>query len=70
MIIRRPGQPPTQPEVNLYLDELRKSSIANMYGAAPHVANAFGIDRPAAQRMLAEWMRTFTERHTTTGGKP
>jgi len=49
----------TQAEVNDYLDALRQSGVTNMFGAAPYIAQNFGISRSDARKMLSEWMRTF-----------
>jgi hypothetical protein len=46
-----------------YLDELRTSGETNMFGAAPYLARDFGIAPTEARKLLAEWMRTFSERH-------
>ncbi len=45
-----------------YLDELRESGVTNMYGACPYLEQAFGLPPKAAREVLAEWMRTFSER--------
>ena len=42
-----------------YLVKLRDSGITNMFGAAPYVANAFGISKKEASRVLVEWMKSF-----------
>ena len=42
-----------------YLDALRESGIVNMFGAAPHVACAFGIDIKTARSVLSDWMKDF-----------
>ena len=54
---------PTQERVNIYLDDLRESGITNMYGAGSYIQDTFGLDMKTAHAMLAEWMRTFAERH-------
>lgn len=53
----------TSPEVLEYLDALRESGETNMFGAARYVADAFGCSMEVARANLAEWMRTFSERH-------
>jgi len=50
-------------EVFAALDELRESGKINMYGAAPYVAEWFGVDKIQARYLLGEWRRTFSERH-------
>ena len=57
--------PEIKEEWLLYLDNLRDSGITNMYGAAPYLAGSFGIDKSKARDVLAYWMKTFEERHST-----
>jgi len=40
-----------------YLCELRDSGAVNMFGAAPYLAEEFGLDRREAKQVLLEWMR-------------
>ena len=47
----------------VYLDNLRKSGATNMFGARPWLADAFGLDKDAAGKILSYWMKTFGERH-------
>lgn len=43
-----------------YLDELRESGVTNMFGAAPYVQKAFGIeDKEEAREIVQAWMKTF-----------
>ena len=53
----------TQEEVNEFLDRLRESGDTNMFGAAPYIQSAYGLDRHTASDMLVEWIRTFSARH-------
>ena len=46
-----------------YLDELRESGVTNMFGAAPYLAEEFGIDIRVARQVLSYWMKTFGVRH-------
>ena len=50
-------------EVFEYLDELRESSVTNMFGASPFLISRFGFDRKKARELLQEWMKTFETRH-------
>lgn len=43
----------------LYLEELRKSGVTNMYGATPYLESAFGIDKHEASIILADWMKNY-----------
>jgi hypothetical protein len=40
-----------------YLDLLRDSGVTNMFGAVPYLVRDFGLSRPAATKVLGEWMR-------------
>lgn len=42
-----------------YLDTLRESGVTNMFGAAPYVAEKFGLDKTLARAVLSAWMETF-----------
>jgi hypothetical protein len=48
-----------------YLDELRESAVTNMFGAAPWLARAYGLDVETARKYLSFWMATFSERHAS-----
>ena len=52
-----------QEKVNLFLDKLRESGSINMFGAAPYVSEAFGVDKYEARDLVKNWMQTFDERH-------
>lgn len=43
----------------VYLEELRRSGITNMYHAAPYLASAFGLTNGEAVEILAEWMQNY-----------
>lgn len=51
-----------------YLDELRRSSVTNMYGARPYLMDAFDMDeddrdaQTMANEILGDWMKTFSAR--------
>ena len=42
-----------------YLEDLRDSGQINMFGAAPYVAEAFGINKYQAREILSEWMNNY-----------
>ena len=50
-------------DVFLYLDELRESGVTNMYGAGSYIQEEFQVSKQEANKLLAEWMNTFAERH-------
>lgn len=41
-----------------YLSDLRDSGVTNMFGAAPYLANEFGLDKRTAREILAKWMKS------------
>lgn len=53
---------PTQEDVNVFLDAVRKAGIVNMFGAAPIIQEQFGISKREARDFLLTWMDTFSER--------
>ena len=40
-----------------YLNMVRDHGSINMFGAAPYLAEEFGLDRREAKQVLLEWMR-------------
>lgn len=42
-----------------YLDELRESGTINMFGAAPYLADHFGMDMKYAREIFHDWAKTF-----------
>lgn len=47
----------------VFLDELRKSGVTNMFGSAPYVQAAFRMPREKASATVAYWIQTFEQRH-------
>ena len=46
----------------IYLEELRRSGITNMFGAVPYLTAEFedeGMTRKQASEILADWMRNY-----------
>ena len=43
----------------IYLEELRKSGVVNMYGATPYLEGQFGLSHDEARKILADWMRNY-----------
>lgn len=50
-------------EVLEYLDDLRDSSVTNMFGAAEYLVDEFGFEKKVARAVLFFWMNYFGERH-------
>ena len=46
--------------VFVFLVELRESGICNMFDAATHICEEFGISLPHANTLLMMWMRSFS----------
>ena len=44
-----------------YLDVLRETGVTNMFGAAPYLEQAFGLNRNEARKVLGEWMNSFNK---------
>ena len=49
----------TTNEYWIYLEQLRRSGVTNMYGASPYLAEEFGLSRNEARDILADWMRNY-----------
>lgn len=43
----------------IYLEELRRSGVTNMFGAGEYLEMEFGLDRREARRILADWMNNY-----------
>ena len=43
----------------IYLEELRRSGITNMFGAAPYLEARFGLSHSEARHVLADWMKNY-----------
>ena len=49
----------TTNEYWLFLEDLRRTGITNMFGAAPYLMNEFGLSKQEAQKILIEWMKNY-----------
>lgn len=43
----------------IYLEELRKSGVTNMFGATPYLMDAFDLSEKEAAKVLADWMHNY-----------
>lgn len=43
----------------VYLEKLRRSGEVNMFGAAPYLANEFGLKICEARSILCKWMDDY-----------
>lgn len=49
----------TTNEYWIYLENLRRSGVTNMFGAAPYLAEEFDLDMTEAKKILVEWMQNY-----------
>ena len=49
-----------------FLDNIREDGKINMFGAAPVLAETYGLDKRDARDILFKWMDTFAQRHGMT----
>lgn len=45
----------------LFLENLRRSGIINMFGAVPYLMDQFNIDKNLATIILSNWMNNYSE---------
>lgn len=43
----------------LYLENLRRSGVTNMFGAARYLVAEFGVTSGEAHDILSDWMRNY-----------
>ena len=43
----------------IYLENLRKSGVTSMFGAAPYLEKSFGLSRKEATEILSDWMKNY-----------
>lgn len=43
----------------IYLENLRRSGITNMYGAAPYLMKEFQLSQKEAIDVLVDWMKNY-----------
>lgn len=53
---------PSQEDVNVFLDSVRKVGVVNMFSAAPLIVEQYGLTKYQAKDMLLAWMESFSER--------
>ena len=49
----------TTNEYWVYLENLRKSGVTNMFGATPYLMEEFDLDRKEASKILSDWMHNY-----------
>jgi hypothetical protein len=62
-----------------YLNDLRRSGVVNMFGAASYIESAFEVNKRTARMLLKLWMENFNDEGnydeviltiTINGGQP
>lgn len=43
----------------IYLEELRKSGVTNMWGATPYLEEQFGLSDEEAEKVLFDWIENY-----------
>lgn len=43
----------------IFLEELRRSGVTNMYGSAPYVEREFGVSHKEAIKIVSDWMKNY-----------
>lgn len=46
-------------EIKVFLENLRRSGIVNMFGAAPYLVAEFGITKKESIAALIDWMQNY-----------
>ena len=49
----------TTNEYWIYLEQLRRSGVTNMFGAVPYIMNEFGVSKAEASKILSDWMKNY-----------
>lgn len=49
----------------IYLENLRKSGVVNMYGAGPYLQKAFDLTKDEAAKILVDWMDNYNKEDYT-----
>lgn len=45
----------------LYLEDLRRNCVTNMFGAVPYLQDEFDLDKEEAKKILADWMKNYNK---------
>ena len=46
----------------IFLEELRKSGVTNMFGAVPYLVEEFNIPYDEATAILTDWMNNYNRK--------
>lgn len=49
----------TTNEYWIYLEDLRRSGVTNMFGATPYLMEAFDLEKREATKILTDWMQNY-----------
>ena len=53
------GEKMTDNKYWVFLENLRRSGVCNMYGAAPYIQEVFGVSKHEAKTILLDWMKKY-----------
>ena len=45
----------------IFLENLRRSGVTNMYGAAPYLMEVFELPQHEAKKILIDWMKNYNK---------
>lgn len=48
-------------EYLIFLENLRKSGVTNMFGAGPYLQGEFGLNKIESREILSYWMTNYGE---------
>lgn len=43
----------------IYLENLRRSGVVNMFSATPYIMDEFDVDKKEARAILMDWMNNY-----------
>ena len=43
----------------IYLENLRRSGVVNMFGATPYIMDEFDVDKKEARTILMNWINNY-----------
>lgn len=43
----------------VFLENLRKSGVTNMFGATPYLMDKFDLSKQEAREILTDWMKNY-----------
>lgn len=46
----------------IFLENLRRSGVTNMFGSAPYLMKEFGLDQKEAIKIVGDWMKNYNRK--------